>query len=347
MVVSACSVSTQTFAPAGTAGNSAAKTAASLDSWRRSLAEKGLPGAGCFKAAYPSTEWSRIACSTPPRVWFPVPRSRRSKLTQTVGNGNDFTADTTPNLIHTAIGAFPKVKGVTSVQSVGCCGYQGLNSYSIQLNSYFFTTSACGTIANCAGWEQFVLSNPSGSTPASLFIQDWLVGTKGSLSGCPPGKGWQYVGIGCVQNSPSAVGIPNIAITDLGQLVETGSAASSGDSIYLAVGGTQYGMKNIQSDGITDLAAHWEGSEFNIIGNGGGDVANFNAGSKITVSLEAADGVETKPTCPADTGTTGESNNLYFVKAPRRPAKLLHPSIEFTMSSTNSGNASCDVLKGI
>ena len=167
------------------------------------------------------------------------------------------------------------------------------------------------------------------------------------MSGCPPGKGWQYVGIGCVQNSPSAVSIPNIAITDLGQVVETGAAASSGDSIYLAVGGTQYGMKNIQSDGITDLAAHWEGSEFNIIGNGGGDVANFNTGSKITVSFEAANGVETKPTCPADTGTTGESNNLYFVKAPRRPAKLPHPSIEFTMSSTNSGNASCDALSGI
>lgn len=155
------------------------------------------------------------------------------------------------------------------------------------------------------------------------------------------------MGIGCVQNSPSSVSIPNIAIADLSQVIETGSAASSGDSIYLAVGGTQYGMKNIQSDGITDLAAHWEGSEFNIIGNGGGDVADFNAGSKITVSLEAADGVETKPTCPADTGTTGESNNLYFVKAPRRPAKLPHPSIEFTMSSTNSGNASCDALKGI
>jgi hypothetical protein len=268
-------------------------------------------------------------------------------LGQAVGDGLDFTADTNPNLISTAVGAFPKVKGVTSVHSEGCCGEQGLNSYTLQLNSYFFQTAACGTIQNCAGWEQFVFENPPGSSEAALFIQDWLVPTEGSsLSGCPPGKGWEYVGFGCVQNSPSAVYIPNVSITDLNQLIETGTAASKGDSVYLSVGGTEYGMKNVQSDGITDLAAHWEGAEFNVIGNAGGDVANFNSGSKITVSLQADDGVTTKPTCPADTGTTGESNNLYFEKAPKKPAKLQYPSIEFTMSSQSGGKASCDAVKG-
>jgi hypothetical protein len=105
-------------------------------------------------------------------------------------------------------------------------------------------------------------------------------------------------------------------------------------------------MQNVQSDGITDLAAHWEGSEFNVIGNAGGDIADFNAGSKITVSLQTDTGITKKPTCPADTGTTGESNNLFFVKPPKRPAKLLYPSIEFTMSSSNNGKASCDTVKG-
>ena len=318
-----------------------------MDSWHRSLAQNRLPGAGCFKATYPSTAWNRIACSTPPRLWYPVPPSRRSGLGQTVGDGLDFTADTNPNLISTAVGAFPKVKGVTSVDSQGCCGEQGLNSYTLQLNSYFFQTSACGNIQNCAGWEQFVFENPPGSSEAALFIQDWLVPTEGSgLSGCPPGEGWEYVGIGCVQNSPFGVYIPNVSITDLKQLIETGTAAASGDSIYLSVGSTEYGMQNVQSDGITDLAAHWEGAEFNVIGNAGGDVADFNTGSKITVSLQTDTGLTTKPTCPADTGTTGESNNLYFVKAPKKPAKLQYPSIEFTMSSKSNGKASCDTVKG-
>jgi hypothetical protein len=346
--LSACSSFTQSFAPAGTVANSAGKSASSIDSWHRLLAQNRLPGAGCFKATYPSTEWDRIACSTPPRLWFPVPPSRRSKLAQAVGDGNDFTADAHPNLISTGLGAFPKVKGVKSVISEGCCGLQGLNSYSLQLNSYFFQTSACGDIPNCAGWEQFVFSNPPvGSGQAALFIQDWLVPTKGSgLSGCPPSEGWEYVGIGCVQNSPYAVSIPNVSITDLNLLIETGTASSSGDSIYLSVDRTEYGMQNIQGDGITDLAAHWEGAEFNVIGNAGGDIAEFNTGSKITVSLQTDTGLTKKPTCPADSGTTGESNNLFFVRAPKKPAKLQYPSIEFTMSSKSIGRATCDTVRG-
>jgi hypothetical protein len=347
LALSACSSYTQSLPSAETAANSAAKSASSLDSWHRSLAQNGLPAAGCFKATYPSTQWNRIACSTPPHLWYPVPPSRRPGLAQRVGDGNDFTADTTPNLISTAIGAFPKVKGVTSVVSQGCCGEQGQNSYTLQLNSYFFQTSACGNIQNCAGWEQFVYENPPGASQGALFIQDWLVPTAGSgLSGCPPGKGWEFVGIGCVQNSPYGVYIPNVSIKDLHQLTETGTASSSGDSIYLSVGTSEYGMKNVQSDGVVDLAAHWMGAEFNVIGNAGGDIANFNSGSKVTVSLQANIGLRKKPTCPADTGTTGESNNLFFVGAPKRPAKLQYPSIEFTMSSSNSGNASCDTVRG-
>jgi hypothetical protein len=150
-----------------------------------------------------------------------------------------------------------------------------------------------------------------------------------------------------VQNSPYGVNIPNVSITDLKQLIETGTAASSGDSIYLSVGGTEYGMQNVQNDGITDLSAHWEGSEFNVIGNAGGDIANFNSGAKITVSLETDTGLRMKPTCPADSGTTGESNNLFFVPAPARPAKLQYPSIEFSMSSQSGGSATCDTVRGL
>lgn len=266
-----------------------------------------------------------------------------------VGDGRDFTADTSPNLMSKAIGAFPEVKGVKSVRSVGCCGVQGLNSYTLQLNSQFFSTAACGSIAYCGGWEQFVFENPSHKRRGFLFIEDWLVPMpiqRGSLSGCPPSGNWIYVGIGCYQNS-QAVRIPNISVTDLGKLIETGRASSKGDSIYLSFGSTEYGMRKIQSDGVVDLVANWAGAEFNILGDAGGDVADFNAGSKITVSIQTDTGLRKKPACPADTGTTGETNNLFFVQAPKNPPQLRYPSIEFTMRSSATGSVSCDSVKGM
>lgn len=260
-----------------------------------------------------------------------------------VGDGNDFTADTTPNIISMAIGAFPKVTGVQTVESGG-----SMDAYSLQLNSNFFTTEACGSLADCVGWSQFVYENPPGSGQGTLFIQDWLVATNSSgFSNCPPGKGWENLGIGCVQNSPYGVNLPNVNVTTLGSVVETGEAASGGDSIYMAVGTSEYGMKNVQGDGITDLSQHWQGAEFNILGDGGGDEARFNSGSKITVSIQADDGVKKKPTCPADSGTTAETNNLFFVRAPSKAAKLQYPSIEFTMSSTEGGKATCDTERGM
>ena len=133
---------------------------------------------------------------------------------------------------------------------------------------------------------------------------------------------------------------------DLGSVIETGDADPRGDSIYFAVGKTEYGMKNVQGDGITDLSKHWEGAGFNVLGDGGGDQAIFNSGSKITVSIQADDGVKKKPTCPANSGTTGETNNLFIVKAPANAPQLQFPSVEYTMSSKEGGKATCDTERG-
>ncbi len=360
VALSGCSSSTQSLTPARTianptAGQSAAQVAA-IELWHRSVVRSLLPDLGCFETSYPSTEWTRVACSTPPHLLYPVPASRHAMeaLAQNVGDGADYSADTSPNIMSTAVGAFPRVTGVTRVKSVtnpqfGGGGDNGRNSYTLQLNSYFFATSACGKIKHCAGWEQFVYENPPGSRNGQLFIQDWLVPTGFSgLSGCPPGKGWEYVDGGCVQNSPTAVNIPNVSIKSLGDFTETGKASSRGDSIYLSVGKTEYGMRNIQRNGITDLSAHWEGAEFNVIGNGGGDIANFNKGSTITVSLQTDIGLTTAPDCPVNSGTTGESNNLKFVTAPANPPELQYPSIEFTMSNAGGGGSpSCDQMQGM
>jgi hypothetical protein len=322
-----------------------------LTDWRVSLHGIPLPSAGCFKAEYPSLKWSRIACSKPPHLLYPLPRRVRPNAT-TVGNGNDYTIQTGSDKMSQAVGSFPAVSGVTSVKSTpnpefGDDCECGSNSYTLQLNSSFFSTAACNGESNCAGWEQFVYENPPGSSSGDLFIQDWLIPANltGSIK-CPRGKGWESADGGCVQNSPYAVSIPNQSIANLAKLVETGEAASSGDSIYLAVGSTEYGMKNVQSDGITDLSTNWTGTEFNVVGNAGGSIAEFNSGSTITVNVQADDGVTSAPTCKADSGTTGESTNLYFTKAPSSPAEQTYPSIEFT-ESTTAGTASCDALSAI
>jgi hypothetical protein len=347
VAVSACSSPTQTMPATGTIADTVASpadgTTGAMETWNRSLVQNRLPSSGCFTATFPSTQWNRVACSTPPRIWYPIPRSQHPHLGQAVGDRNDFTADFTPHIVSTGIGMFPQVKGVKTVESGG-----STDAYSLQLNSNFFQTAACGSLSDCVGWSQFVYENPPGSGQGQLFIQDWLVATNPSgFSTCPPGKGWENLGIGCVQNSPFGVNLPNIDVTQIGSVILTGVADKSGDSIYIAVGKKAYGMKNVQGDGITDLSKHWQGAGFNILGDGGGDQAVFNSGSKITVSVQGDDGVKAKPQCPGDSGTTGETNNLFLVKAPAKAKQLQFPSILYAMSSKEAGKATCDTVKGM
>lgn len=324
-----------------------------LAGWRVSMQHGGLPSSGCFKADYPATHWTRVTCATPPNLLYPLPRHARRAHAK-VGNGNDYTVQTGSRKISEAVGSFPAVTGVANVQSepnpkfgTGCnCGP---NAYTLQLNSSFFSTAACKGKPNCVGWEQFVYENPPGGTDGELFIQDWLLPADltGSIR-CPKHAHWESVDGACVQNSKYAVAIPNLNITALSGLVETGAAAASGDSAYLSVGGTLYGLKNIQRDGITDLSTHWTGAEFNVVGNAGGSVAVFNARSTITVNLQADDGVTTAPTCEGKSGTTGESANLSFVAAPPGPAAQKYPSIEFKESNASGGGAArCDAIAAI
>jgi hypothetical protein len=350
--LAACSNSTQSLPATGLANGASVSvadgSAASVTAWHNALHQNPLPAAGCYKASYPSQEWQNIACGAPLKQWYPR-RTPHLELGQTVGYGHDYTIVTKPHLISQTIGSFPvakDVKTVTSVNCPTCTGETGVNSYSLQLNSTLFNTKACGTLPECVGWEQFIYTNPTGSNDGQLLIEDWLIMqyTNG-FSNCPPGQGWYFIPDGgCVQNSQS-VDVPNVPITSLGSIVVTGVAAKSGDSLYMSVGKTEYGMKKIQGDGITDLADGWQGSEFNVLGNAGGDIADFNAGAKISVNIQADDGVKSAPTCPANSGETAETNNLFFIPAPETIAKAQYPSIEFAMSSKRGKKGTCTVAE--
>jgi hypothetical protein len=356
-VLAGCGGSTAPYgpSPANPSAANRSRSDAAVAAWSRSVVRVALPSAGCFTASYPTFAWSRVACATPPKLWFPLPRQNAIHA-NLIGNGNDYTIVTLPQTMSAAVGSFPAVTGVKTVRSkdvppFGGKGTSGPNVYSLQLNSNFFSTAACAGMLHCAGWEQFVYTNQPGAYKGggNLIIQDWLLSTtRKNLAGCPPNAGWEKAGgSGCVQNGPHSVLVPDVPITELRALSLSGSAASTGDSAFLAVGSIVYGMKNIQGGGITDLNQHWTGAEFNIVGNGGGTRAMFNSGATITVSVEADTGSATSPTCRERSGTTGESNNLSFVAAPANPTAGPYPSIQFTESNAGGGSPSCVAIPAL
>jgi hypothetical protein len=79
---------------------------------------------------------------------------------------------------------------------------------------------------------------------------------------------------------------------------------------------------------VVDLGTAWNSAEFNIFGDGGGSQAKFNKGSSITVEIGLRDGSKTAPTCQADDGTTGETNNLTLGKCSTSGGSV--PAVKFT-----------------
>lgn len=270
-------------------------------SWREAIA--ATPTAdGCFQASFPNMTWEAVACTAAPSRAIGSPRAKLSaggvdSLARPflVGDGTDYALHV-PGLISSSTGSFPVVTGVTSESGGGV-----RNGYSIQLNSNFMSgTAACRGVSGCLSWAQFVYS----SEERAVFIQNWLIGI-----GTCPSRSWNNAGGGdCFINS-AAVSAPTIAITSLANLKMTGTAASGGsDGLVFANGTTAF--RTSEADTVTGLSGAWHEAEFNIIGDGGGSEAVFNTGSSIRVEITATSGSTAAPTCIANDGTTGETNNL-------------------------------------
>lgn len=281
-----------------------AQTPRALDAWGASIAEVPVPHEGCFTASYPDTAWTETACVEAPKKPF-LPRHGWANWTGTVGDGNDYEAVVTGTMT-SSTGSFPTISGLKTETGSG-----GANDYSLQLNSNFMSGSpACAGAsvpAKCLDWEQFVYS--SGYT--SGFMQYWLIyyDTK-----CP--AGWYTYSYtyhhkkytDCYKNS-AAVSIPQEKISELAHMKLKGSAAKNGnDTFVLTVGYHAYSTSG--KDKVVYLADGWNASEFNVIGDGGGSEANFNTGTTLTDEIFVANGTANAPTCMANAGTTGETNNL-------------------------------------
>ena len=303
------------------------------DSWRHDIAQIATPAEGCFHATYPSVVWEQVACKQLPPRAHPVPRHIVFGQEQTAGNGNDYTLNTT-SAISKAVGSFPTYSGVTSEKSVGVAAYGdggilGANEYSLQMNTSFNNTSAaCKSHSGCTVWQQFIYATDYETEgEGAVFMQDWLIGW--GSSSCPSGFGSDGEG-DCYENS-AATELSDISPKSLGSVTVTGTATTGGnDTTVVTYDGDAYSTS--QKDSVLDIASVWNQVEYNVVGDAGGSEAKFNtSGVSIKVNIAATDGSTSAPTCEADSGTTGESNNLTLGSCTATGGST--PSISFTESN--------------
>jgi hypothetical protein len=304
--------------------------AAARDNWRAEMAQNTQPGEGCFRASYPNTVWEQVECKElHPRVH---PAFHKPGEGQVTGNGHDYVAQA-PGLISGTLGTFPTVTGVKSEKSVGVPefgggGILGPGEYSIQLNTNLTdTTSACDGHSGCVVWQQFIYATDYATEgEGAVFMQYWLIGWGDSA--CPSGFGSDGGG-DCYGNSKS-VSAPDVKPTSLASLSLSGAATSGGnDTVVFTDGKTAYSVSG--SDSVLDISQAWHQSEFNIVGDAGGSRADFNKPVSITVKVALKDGSKAAPTCVANAGSTGETNNLNLGSCSKKSGSS--PYIEFTESN--------------
>ena len=282
------------------------------ETWREAIARNPSSADGCFHTSYPSMAWEQVECAVAPNRPYVPHRSTSAIAPDTVGDGADFAAEVT-GLISQSVGTFPTVTGVTKETD------SSSNTYSIQLNSNFMTKARCDTTPGCMAWEQFVYSSSS----EEAFMQYWLI----NEPTCPDSSWMAYEG-DCYKNS-AGVRVPKLAISALASMKMSGAAVKGGnDTLVFTADGDAYSTSG--KDSVVELAVDWTGSEFNIIGDGGGSKATFNKGASITVKVAVTDGSTAAPVCGANAGTTGETNNLTLGACTAEGGST--PYIEFTES---------------
>ena len=291
------------------AGGAVDAESVELHNWREYMTQNSSQAEGCFHASYPDTTWEKVACKTGHPRFHPEHVKPADGEPEVVGNGHDYIGKAT-GLISSAAADF-SISGVTSEKSVGVAafgggGILGKNEYSVQLNTNALeTTSACAGHSGCKVWQQFVYATDYfGPGEGAVFIQYWLIGW--GSSGCP--GGWAHSGSDCYTNSDLQEA-PDVPITSLGGIILGASAAAGGtDSVTLYYGSDSFSV--VANDSVLDISAVWNKVEFNVVGDAGGSRADFNNGSSIEVTADFADGSSAAPTCIANDGTTGETNNL-------------------------------------
>ena len=310
-----------TLAGGGTAfaaNRSSAPNSLTRAQWQEEINNVSQPGRGCFHATYPSLKWQATRCLVAPKDPL-VPQVSRGGP-QTVGNGDDYSAEVSGK-ISKATGKFTNVSSKLKEKGqIDDTGSQIKNAFSLQLNTEFFSGSAaCNGAAEpseCLAWQQFVYAYGVGNGGQNLiFMQYWLLYYDTT---CP--AGWYTYNASpytfCYTNS-NAVVFGSLPAKDLGDTALVGKAKSGhNDSVSLTNSATGDAASVSNSDSEVDLAASWNTAEWGVFGDAGGGEANFGANSTLEAVTVIKATSSSAPTCEADDGFTGETNNLNFTNTP-------------------------------
>lgn len=327
-------------APAQAASSPSAATA----QWQSSIARVPEQGTGCYQASYPSLTWRAVACVTAPRIPLAPALSHAAAGHAgpvTVGDGTDYSA-VVSGLISKATGTFANVSSnISEKGDVGGSGSQVANSFSLQLNSQFFTGSpACsrsGDPSGCLAWQQFAYTYNGGGT-GDVFMQYWLINYDAS---CP--SGWFSYSEDCYTNS-SATEVSGITAAELATVNLSASAVSGGnDAVSLSVGSGQ-AVTVTGKDTKVDLASSWNTTEWGVFGDGGGSAANFGSNNTLEAQTALTSTGSGAPSC-VEEGFTGETNNLKLAATPALGSKS-SPTMGSEQTDGSSGTASCAVAAG-
>jgi hypothetical protein len=308
-------------------------SAKSLEAWRASIRRTPAPKKGCFTAAYPATEWKEVPCVTPPGLPYPP---RRRGQPQIIGGTmlGDVAAVVIPQ-ITSATGSFDSATvssetGTTFGPNCAVLNTSASDTFSLQLNSGFFTTAACPVgSSGCFGWQQFVYSNAGYG-----FIQYWL-GSYGAA--CP--SGWTPDGGGDCYFTTQGVPVTPQLATNLAQITLQGTAAAGGDTVTVTVGGLAHASTPQSPNPFLNLSLGWTTVEFNVLGDACASRANFGTGTTIVGRTSIVDGSQKKPTCTV-VKNTGETNNLNWGPGAPSPSGA-PPALLFNESSSGGAASGC------
>jgi hypothetical protein len=346
--------------PEAAASGTAAVDVAAREEWQRSIAQIPVPNrTSCFKATFPNKEWQEIPCKSAPNRPYPLAQGRPPSPAN-VGNQYLDAVAQVPEYaqeFYSVTGYFTSGSIATSETGSTTATVNGKactvtarnvpNIFSLQLNTNTFAIPAsspiCGGAAGCSGWQQFVYS----SSDNVVFIQYWLL----NVGSCP-GPGWNKVGGNdCYKNSPTATGPSTpLTITDLPNLMLTGTAASNGDDSVTLTTATEAFPLPPQPDSILGLGQNWnwQNAEFNVFGDGCSTQAKFDAGTILNVRLSL--NMEPSglygppiPVCRA-VSFTGETNNLSFSSPAQALGYGLGSALVFTETGAPGGPPSCPAL---
>ncbi|MGO9316824.1 MAG: hypothetical protein ACLPXT_03835 [Terracidiphilus sp.] len=341
------------------------------EAWRKNMVKTPRPKHGCFKAEYPSTEWQEVPCGAPSK--HINPRRGKSLITDQVGNGNDYAIQASgTNKISSAEGSFlPTADSPTGVSGDWFGGSSAVNNvFMLQINSQApfnatsspFPTPACTGAplgaAGCFGWEQYLFSQTQGPAPGAgqsslpgapgttpgVFIEYWLFNWGSPCPALPAWAGsgtWQNGGGGaCVFNGPTTY-VPPQTVAELPGLVMTATSSATEDTVSLS---TTSGIYTYSEPNVLSLYQSWTQAEFNVFGDCCAFETNFTSPAVLVVKTSIDDGSTNLPTCVANDGTTGETNNLTFAPSGSPvccPYGGASPAIEFVESNNPTEWAMC------